>query len=335
MTVLDAMSTEQLARYQASVDAAVTPFAQPAPQPQPEAPTLFSQPAPLMTEVQRANLELEGVKFSQPAGRRSEAPTLPMTSEAGELAARLKELFRQYDQRRSADNRSAQTTMGPSEMGYGCDRRIALSLLRQPPVNPGGDGWAAWVGSCIHVGLESLFKWADGNTGRFVTEDRLEFESKYVPKGTADLMDRTLLMLADHKCLGRWSRNSFKTNGPPDHYRVQGHVYAHGARKRGEKIDKVAWFLWPRDEASLDDLYVFVEDYNPALVAKAFERVDRIGQEVEAKRDELRSEFPESPAWEIGARIGLEYKIDPASCRYCPFHLPGSQDPMRGCNGKR
>ncbi|MFH8626213.1 hypothetical protein ACH4A8_30755 [Streptomyces vietnamensis] len=161
--------------------------------------TPFSQPAPPLDDAAE-----QAPLFSQPAsGRLSEQPAAPMTDLGRELTARLKEMFYAFDNRRSEDNRSAQTTMGPSEMGTPCDRRLELSLMRMPPVNPGGDGWAAFVGTCIHAGLEQMFMWADHGTGRFACETRLAFNSKYVPKGTADLIDRTLFMLDDHKCQGR------------------------------------------------------------------------------------------------------------------------------------
>jgi hypothetical protein len=263
-----------------------------------------------------------------------------MSADGAAIAARLKELFYAYDNRRSADNRSAQATMGPSEMGTPCDRRLALSLMRMPPVNPGGDGWAAFVGTCIHAGLEQLFLWADAGTGRFATEQRLEFDHAIVPKGTADLIDRTLLMILDHKCQGRWSRNKLKTQGPSPTYKVQAHVYAHGARKRGEKIEKIAIVSWPRDEATLEDLYVHVEDYNPAIAKRAFERVDKIGAEVEAKRAELHDSYPvtvepsEALELEIGARVAGGFDVAD-DCRFCPFYLPNARDITRGCNGKR
>lgn len=250
-----------------------------------------------------------------------------MSADGAAIAARLKELFYAYDNRRSADNRSAQATMGPSEMGTPCDRRLALSLMRMPPVNPGGDGWAAFVGTCIHAGLEQLFLWADAGTGRFATEQRLEFDHDYVPKGTADLIDRTLLMILDHKCQGRWSRNKLKTQGPSPTYKVQAHVYAYGARKRGEKIEKIAIVSWPRDEATLDDLYVHVEDYNPAVVQRAFERVDRIGEQVK----ELGLLDAELETKATGA-ANFDVADD---CRFCPFYLPNARDITRGCNGKR
>lgn len=333
----DTISTQR-EEYRERVEAGLTPFTQPTP-PDYERPTLFSQPVAVETPGPTPS-PTPAPSFSQPAGRKSEQPQVEMSRDGAEIASRLKELFYAYDNRRSADNRSAQATMGPSEMGTPCDRRLALSLMRMPPVNPGGDGWAAFVGTCIHAGLEQLFLWADAGTGRFATEQRLEFGSVYVPKGTADLIDRTLLMILDHKCQGRWSRNKLKTSGPSPTYKVQAHVYAYGARLRGEKIEKIAIVSWPRDEATLDDLYVHVEDYNPAVVKRAFERVEEIGAQVEQKRAELHDTYPvtvepsEELELEIGARVAGDFNVAD-DCRFCPFFLPNARDITRGCNGKR
>lgn len=176
--------------------------------------------------------------------------------------------------------------------------------------------------------------WADADTGRFAVEQRLEFGSVFVPKGTADLIDRTLFMILDHKCQGRWSRNKLKTSGPSPTYKVQAHVYAYGARLRGEKIEKIAIVSWPRDEATLDDLYVHVEDYNPMIAKKAFERVEEIGASVESNQDEMRRILPDAEELEIKARVAANYQVAD-DCRFCPFFLPNARDITRGCNGKR
>lgn len=316
-TVLDVMSAEQLAAYRATVEAKLTPFSQPAPPLDVEQPPLFSQPA----------------------GRTSEQPAVEMTDLGKELTARFKEIFYAYDNRRSADNRSAQTTMGPSEMGTPCDRRLALSLMRMPPVNPGGDGWAAFVGTCIHAGLAEMFLWANHGTGRFAVETELTYDSDIVPKGTADLIDRTLFMLDDHKCQGRWSRNKLKSQGAIPTYRVQAHVYAHGARQRGERIENVAIVSWPRDESTLDDLYVWTEPYRPDIVAKAFARVERIAGEVTEKLAELVKTYgiparEERQILQVKARVGADYDVA-EDCRFCPFYLPNARNITQGCNGKK
>lgn len=317
-TELGSLAETQLAKYKAELEAGLTPFSQPADHYEVEQPTLFSQPA----------------------GAKSEAPVIEMGDLGKELTARLKEIFYAWDNRRSSDNRSAQVTMGPSEMGTPCDRRLALSIMRMPPVNPGGDGWAAFVGTCIHAGLEQMFMWADAGSGRFAVEQRLEFDHPIVPKGTADLIDRTLFMLDDHKCQGRWSRNKLKTQGPSKTYRVQAHVYAKGARMRGERIDYIAIISWPRDEATLDDLYVFTEPYNPAIADAAFERVDRIAAAVDRMRSEVQETYPitvepsEELELEIGARVAADFDVAD-DCRFCKYYLPGARSITQGCNGKR
>lgn len=344
---LNEAQATQTATYRARVEANLTPFTQPTP-PDFERPTLFSQPVgPVtFTPPEGATAKPPPPAFSQPTGRRSEQPQVEMAADAASIAARVKELFYAYDNRRSSDNRSAQATMGPSEMGTPCDRRLALSLMRMPPVNPGGDGWAAFVGTCIHAGLEEMFVWADAGTGRFAVEQRLEFGHPIVPKGTADLLDRVLLMVLDHKCQGRWSRNKLKSQGLSPTYQVQAHVYAYGARLRGEKIEKIAIISWPRDEATLEDLYVHVEDYNPLIAKKAFERVERINAEVESKQAELESVYadevtgvipvnPDDPErLQLRARVGADFTVAD-DCRFCPFYLPNARDITRGCNGKR
>lgn len=323
VTELSDLATEQLEAYREKVNSGLTPFTQPTP-PDYERPTLFSQPV-AVEAAPSPPAPPPAPTFAQPAGRRSEQPEVPMEDLGKEIKARFKEIFYSYQNRRAKDNRAAQTTMGPSEMGDPCDRRVALTLMRAEPVNPGGDGWASYVGTCIHSGMEEMFKWASANSGRFVTESRVEFESRFVPKGTADLLDRTLFVLEDFKCQGRWSRNKLKSQGPSRTYRVQAHVYAYGARRRGERVEHVAIISLPRDESTLDDLYVWTEPYNPAIVKEAFERVERIGAEVEHLIDApIREKALKSAEFDVAD-----------SCRFCPFFLPNARDITDGCNGKR
>jgi hypothetical protein len=255
--------------------------------------------------------------FSQPASAKVPLkPDRPMSDLARDLHSRVKEIFYSYGNRRTSDNRSAQTTLGPSEIGTPCDRRLAMSLMRCPPVNPGGDGWASFVGTCVHAGLADMFLWASGDTGRFAVETPLAFPSKLVPRGTGDLLDRVLCTFIDHKAQGSWSRNKLKTQGPGETYRVQLHTYAYGARQRGEKVDYVALISWPREASNLDDLYVWAEPYSPTVARDALCRVDDIQERIEA-----------------GATPGDFDVAD--DCRYCPHFLKGSKALEDGCNGRQ
>lgn len=265
--------------------------------------------------------------FSQPAKpARALTHAKPMTELGKRVASELKQMFFQYNNRKSEDNRSAQETLGPSEIGTPCDRRLAMSLLRVPPTNPGGDGWAAFVGTCIHAGLADMLQWADGGTGRYGVEIPLKFPSLLVPRGTGDLLDRTLLAFLDHKGMGQWSLDKLKTNGPSETYRVQVHTYAYGARLRGDMVSYVGIVGWPRDKGSLDDLYVWTEDYNPAIARGALERVDQIA----TRAKELVDLQPLEAA--------AEFPFDKSDCKYCPFHMPGAKGLKEGgvgCNGRQ
>lgn len=321
---LNDLAKDQLAAYRARVEANLTPYSQPVPVEVEQPPLLDSPAAP----------------YSQPAGRASEAPAAPMSDLGKDMTAWMKELFYQYDNRRTSDNRSAQVAMGPSGMGTPCDRRLAFSLMRMPSVNPGGDGWAAFVGTCIHAGLAEMFLWANHGSGRFAVEEELKFDSKLVPKGTADLIDRTLFMVDDHKCQGRWSRSKLKSTGPIPTYRVQAHVYAYGARQRGERVEHVAIISWPRDESTLDDLYVWTEPYSPSIAKAAFERVEQIGEKVKEqqvvalKGQGVDVADIEGQALKVKARVGAQFDVAD-DCRFCPFYLPNARSIEDGCNGKR
>lgn len=287
-------------------------------------PTNFS---PLYSGSPSANIPQSPTSFTDAnewlmndGGKSSRPEPVPMTGLAAELAARLRETFYAYTTRRSEDNRSAQTHLGPSEIGTPCDRRLAMSLLRVAPVNPGGDGWAAFVGTCVHVGLAEMLTWADAGSGRYATEIPFSFPSVHVPRGTGDALDRVLCLFLDHKVMGRWSLDKLRSKGPIPTYRVQVHVYAQGARARGERVDHVAIVGWPREGSNLDDLYVWTEPYDPVVARDALGRVDRIAEQVER----LTNYAPMAAAQQFPIAD---------DCKFCPFHLPNGDNTI-GCNGR-
>ena len=287
-----------------------------------------------LTGTQKA-AEEQGL-FTRPrvTGGRTRKPVIPMEGKALEIAGRLKELFFQYDNRKSEDNRSAQQTMGPSEIGSPCDRRIAMSLLRLPPVNSGGDGWAAFRGTCVHVGLSEMLLWGNQGSGRYLTEVPLSFGSVVVPRGTTDVIDTYLLMIGDHKVMGGWSLDKLRTEGPSETYRVQGHTYGYGARLAGYDIKDIAIVAWPSDKSSLDDLYVWTEPYDPKVARDAIARVERINGSVEAHMATLygKAETSKEESEELTYQ---QFPIDNSDCKFCPYHLPGAKASEGGvCTGR-
>lgn len=260
-------------------------------------------------------------RFVQPsATKRRTTPAVPMTPVGLEISHRLKEMFHGYTNRL---DRSQQETLGPSEIGAPCDRRLAMSLLRLPRVNPGGDNWASFVGTCGHAGLAEMLVWADAGSGRYVSETSVQLPSTRVPFGTADALDRQLNTVWDFKLMGQWSMDKLKTEGPSPQYRVQLHTYGYGFRIKGEVVSHVALVALPRERSSLDGMYVWTEPYDPQVARDALARVDRIGKqiEVELERDNF-SDYADFP-------------IDNSDCKYCPYYMPGAKDSIGGsCNGR-
>lgn len=206
-----------------------------------------------------------------------------------------------------------------------------MSLLRLPPVNPGGDNWASFIGTCVHSGLEQMLVWADAGSGRYAAELKVALPSKYVPRGTSDLLDRTLLVIMDWKVMGNWSLNKLRTEGPNPTYRVQAHLYAYGARLKGEKVNDVAIVGLPREASSLEDMYVWTEPYDPAVARDALGRVDKIGATLFPSVGEV------AQVMDLTSRLKhyTEHPIDNSDCRFCPFHMKGAARSENGvCNGR-
>lgn len=248
--------------------------------------------------------------------KRRSGPNVPMTEHGREIAARFKEIFYHYDNRQTADNRSAQTHLGPSAIGTPCDRKLALSLLRHPPVALGGDGWAPFVGTQGHKGCSDMFVWSGGRTGRYLVDAKVRLPSDLVPRGTIDLYDRVTRSVWDFKFMGRWSLNKLRTSGPSETYRVQAHTYGLGLSIQGEDVKHVAIVGLPRESSRLDDMYVWDEAYNPQVARDALARVERIKQ---------------------GLDLGVpaESFLVADDCKWCPYHMKGAKSLEHGCSGRQ
>jgi hypothetical protein len=198
-----------------------------------------------------------------------------------------------------------------------------MKLMGVRPVNP-QEGWAPFVGTAVHRELAEMFEWANGaNSGRYVTEMRVRFPSTLVPYGTLDLLDRVLYMVDDHKLMGRYSLDKLIQSGPSETYRAQLHIYGLGATLAGEKVKEVALIAWPRQESSLDKLYVHVEPFDRKMAEAALERVESIAASVR--------QLGQGPS----APLEVARQFEPADdCRWCPFHLKNDKEMERGCPGK-
>lgn len=269
--------------------------------------------------------------FLQPPEYEGPVKGEPMGELAKELATRIKETFYAYSNRKTSDNRSAQTTLGPSEIGTPCDRRLAMALMGVPAVNPGGDGWAAFVGTWTHQGMAEVYTFADAGTGRYAVELPVFLGTPTVPRGTTDLLDRRDGVVTDWKVMGSYSLKKFKAEGPSDTYRTQAHVYGLGAERAGEKVRNVAIVGLPRAGRSLDEMHVWTEKFDRKFAQAALDRVEKIANDIQSKRDDTGALAPDTPA-----DIMYLAKQFPAAddCTYCPFYLKGDKEMTRGCPGR-
>lgn len=261
--------------------------------------------------------------FLQPPEYGGPEKAAPMSDLAKELATKIKETFYSYSNRKSSDNRSAQTTLGPSEIGTPCDRRLAMSLMGIRPVNAGGDGWAAFVGTWTHAGMAEVYTFADAGTGRYAVELPVFTGSPAVPRGTTDLLDRRDATVVDWKVMGVYSLKKFKADGPSPTYRTQAHVYALAAERGGERVKNVAIVGLPRAGSSLDEMHVWTEKYDRKFAQAALDRVERIAGAVDRLGQGPLSKL------EVAEKLGTA-----DDCRFCPFHLKGDKEMLRGCPGK-
>lgn len=265
--------------------------------------------------------------FLQPEAYEGPVKAEPMGDLAKELATKIKETFYAYSNRKSTDNRSAQTTLGPSEIGTPCDRRLAMALMGIQPVNPGGDGWAAFVGTCTHEGMANIYTFADAGTGRYAVELPVFTGTPSVPRGTTDLLDRRDGTVVDWKVMGAYSLKKFKAEGPSSTYRTQAHVYGLGAERAGEKVRNVAIVGLPRAGSSLDEMHVWTEKYDRKFAQDALDRVEKIAASLVECGPGLKAgsfdEMSVAKTFEVGD-----------DCRYCPFHMKNDKEMTRGCPGK-
>jgi hypothetical protein len=216
-----------------------------------------------------------------------------------------------------ADNRprSLQRVIGPSEVGSPCRRRLAYKLLGAEAVNT-SDPWASWVGTQIHEGMEVVMTLANAGEPdiRWITETRVDVADDLA--GSADLIDRKLLAVIDHKAVGKTSFDAARRHGPSDQYRIQAQLYAHGLRRMGTPIEHVVIVYWPRTGFKAEP-HIWAAPYDEQTALDALAALSALRALVDAAGWQA---LPMLPAVE-------------AHCTFCPFWAPGSTDLGRGCPG--
>jgi hypothetical protein len=137
-------------------------------------------------------------------------------------------------------------------------------------------------------------------------------------------------VVVDWKVMGAYSLKKFKAEGPSDTYKTQAHVYGLGAERAGEKVRNVAIVGLPRAGRSLDEMHIWTQPFDRKFAQAALDRVERIANEIQVKKDDTGALAPDMPA-----DIMYLARQFPAGddCLYCEFHLKGDRDMKKGCPG--
>lgn len=217
--------------------------------------------------------------------------------------------------------RSLQTTLGPSEAGIPCDRRLAYKLTGWQQPNGGGDPLASVIGTGFHTWAAEAFTRPELD-GRFLVEQHLTIAPPLIPGGSCDLYDTFYDRVLDWKVVGKSSYDKYRRQGPREQYRVQAHLYGLGWEIAGRSPREVGLVVVPRQSARLADIWVHVEPYDRNVAVNAIKRVGTVQQIVTALS------VREQPAMfgVIPAKPGHE-------CVFCPYYRPGSTDFGEGCPG--
>ena len=142
--------------------------------------------------------------------------------------------------------RSKQVSIGPSELGEECTRKLAYKLLDWEKVNESSGGsWAAQVGTAIHAHLETIF---NADPTKYETETRVEIRAGL--KGTVDLFHNDRNMVLDWKTKSPTGIKEKRSQGASAKEITQVMTYAYGKVKEGKQVDFVGLIYVPTGYAS-------------------------------------------------------------------------------------
>lgn len=243
-------------------------------------------------------------------------PTDPNDQFGQELLSDLTDVIKWADNNSS---RSLQATIGPSELGSLCDRRIAYRLAGAPEANWWSDPLPAIVGTAVHTWLEgavSKFQ-ASHFMDRWLTEVTVQPDP--MVKGHCDLFDKEKGAVVDWKTVSPTKLKAWKASGPPEHYKAQVNLYGMGMVKAGYQVNKVVLIAVPRS-GWLKDMQIWVDDYSPELAQVALDRMYGLANKMIKAGDDLAMA-------EIDA-------IPSGECAFCPWYRGGDRSAdLSGCPG--
>lgn len=194
--------------------------------------------------------------------------------------------------------RDKQSSVGPSDLGDPCDLCLASKMARHGPLAVGqgrdsGFSLKAWVGTAVHEKLERDIE---------LPAEMVKLEERvfiHTIAGYGDIHGHIDLQLAllgivnDYKTCdmdGDYGLKKIKLNGPPWKHVVQLMLYGYGVRKAGGKADHMTLTYIPRDNNSVDNIYVVAAEYHENIALEALARAESIWAKLVAGESDFSSD---------------------------------------------
>lgn len=229
----------------------------------------------------------------------------PMDAQTEGLARLYRELVRHsFDN----DDRSLQSEIGSSEIGWECDRRIAYKLAGRPTLNV-GDPMRAIIGTGFHMWMASKFVKFNRRRIRYLVEYPCVYRD--IP-GHGDLFDLDTGTVTDWKTTSVAKIREMRRRGVPSYYEVQTQHNAAALRDNGFRAVQVCLKFFPIDSV-LDNSWAWRAAADPRPADAAIDRIDR-----------LRGVDPAVVAAHPGRH-----------CSFCDQYDPNSTDLSWSCPAKK
>jgi len=221
----------------------------------------------------------------------------------------------------SKQGRSAQMSVGPSEIGTPCDRELGYRMagLKGPHRS---DPWPSIVGTATHTWMSDTVRAFEKAHGLKRLESELRVKPDAIMEGSTDLWWPEHELVLDFKFPGTEGMKKLREEGFGVRYNVQLNTYGLGHEKAGRKVSKVGIVALHR-AGWLKDMWVKIEDYDRSVAEAAIARMYRIGNQV------IKGGVLEDPSlW------GTIEASPSRLCGYCPMYRAGKPADDKGCPGR-
>jgi hypothetical protein len=228
-----------------------------------------------------------------------------------ELREEILDNIIQYERHRP---RSLQTSVGPSEAGTPCARRLAFSVTgtRFKGGNQYTEVLPSMRGGALHERMEHVMEYQNELQREELGYDRYDIEGRVEEPvaGTCDLYDRKTFTVVDWKWLGKTTHAKLAKYGPNIDYREQVHLYGLGKQNLGYRVDNVAIMAF-NAVGRLRDAVLWMEPFDQQRAertAARLEDIKKIAEEMNMLEHPYRFNFiPATPG---------------DACFFCPFFNP-------------